>query len=44
MLGQKYSYLSVIDALIYLANNTRPDITFALNCLIRHNMTHVMHH
>jgi hypothetical protein len=25
-LGQEYTYLSVIGALMYLTNNTRPDI------------------
>jgi hypothetical protein len=35
--GAKYPYLSVIGALMYLANNTRPDITFTVNYLIRHS-------
>jgi hypothetical protein len=39
VLGPKYSYLSIIGALIYLANNTRPDIAFTVNCLTRHSMT-----
>jgi hypothetical protein len=28
VLGQEYPYLSVIGALMYLANNTRPNIAF----------------
>jgi hypothetical protein len=36
MLGQEYSYLSDIGVLMYLTNNTRPDIAFAVNCLARH--------
>ncbi len=35
VLGTEYPYLSVIDALIYLANNIRPDIAFAVNLLAR---------
>jgi hypothetical protein len=37
VLGPKYPYLSVIGALMYLANNTRPDVAFAVNYLIRHD-------
>jgi hypothetical protein len=44
VLGQEYSYLSVIGALIYLANDTRPDIAFAVNCLARHNAAPTMCH
>jgi hypothetical protein len=44
ILGVEYSYLSVIGALIYLANNARPDITFAVNCLTRHSATPTMRH
>jgi hypothetical protein len=44
VLEQEYPYLSVISALMYLANNTKPDITFAVNCLARHNMAPTMHH
>jgi hypothetical protein len=29
VLGVEYSYISVIGAFMYLANNTRPDIAFA---------------
>jgi hypothetical protein len=44
VLGQKYLYISAIGALMYLANNTRPDITFTVNYLARHSMTPTMHH
>jgi hypothetical protein len=33
VLGQEYSYLSVIGALMYLTNNTKPDIAFIVNYL-----------
>jgi hypothetical protein len=35
VLGAEYPYLSVIGALMYLTNNTRPNIAFAVNCLVR---------
>ena len=35
LLAQKPPYLSAIGALMYLANNTRPDIAFAVNLLAR---------
>jgi hypothetical protein len=44
VLGQDYPYLSVIDALMYVANNKRPDIAFAVNYLARHNMAPIIHH
>jgi hypothetical protein len=44
VLGAEYTYLSVIGALMYLANNTRPDITFAVNCLVRHSAAPTMYH
>jgi hypothetical protein len=37
ILGPQVSYLSVIGALMYLANCTRPDIAFAVNLLARHS-------
>jgi hypothetical protein len=44
VLGQEYPYLSVIGALMYLANNTRPNIAFAVNYLTRHSVAPTMHH
>jgi len=37
ILGPEVPYLSAIGALMYLANNTRPDIAFAVNLLARHS-------
>jgi hypothetical protein len=37
VLGPHVPYLSTIGALMYLANNTRPDIEFAVNLLARHH-------
>jgi hypothetical protein len=42
VLRQEYPYLSAIGALMYLANNTRLDIAFTVNCLARHNTTPTM--
>jgi hypothetical protein len=39
VLGAKYSYLSAIGALMYLATNTRPDIAFIVNGLARYSAT-----
>jgi hypothetical protein len=44
VLGDEYPYLSVIGALMYLANNTRLNIAFAVNYLIIHSATPTMHH
>jgi hypothetical protein len=44
VLKQEYPYLSVIGALMYLANNTRLDIAFAVNCLTRHSAIPTMCH
>jgi hypothetical protein len=44
VLKPEYSYLSVIGALMYLANNTRPDIAFAVNYFERHSVTPTMRH
>jgi hypothetical protein len=35
VLGSEYTYLSTIGALMYPSNNTRPDISFAVNLLAR---------
>ena len=37
VLGSEYPYLSLIGALMYLANSTRFDIAFAVNLLARHS-------
>jgi hypothetical protein len=42
VLGQEYSYLSVIGVLMYLGNNTIPDIAFAVNYLVRHSVAPTM--
>jgi hypothetical protein len=44
VLGSEYPYLSVIGALMYLANNTRLDIAFAVNLLARYSVAPTMHH
>jgi hypothetical protein len=42
--GVEYPYLSVIGALMYLANNTRFDIAFTVNYITRHSATPAMRH
>jgi hypothetical protein len=44
VLGAEYLYISVIGALMYLANNTIPDIVFAVNCLVRHSAAPTIRH
>jgi hypothetical protein len=44
VLGAEYPYLSAIVALMYLANNTRSDITFVVNCLVRHSAAPTIRH
>jgi len=44
VLGPEVPYLSVIGALIYLANQTRPDIAFAVNLLARHSAAPTKRH
>ena len=44
VLGPHVPYLSDIGALMYLANNTRPDIEFAVNLLARHSAAPTKRH
>jgi hypothetical protein len=44
VLGYEYPYLSSIGALMDLANNIRPDIAFAVNCLAQHSVASTMRH
>jgi hypothetical protein len=44
VLGSEYLYLSVIRALMYLANNTRPHIAFIVNLFVRYNAAPTMRH
>jgi hypothetical protein len=44
VLNSEYTYLSVIGALMYLANNTRSDIAFVVNLLVRYNAAPTMRH
>jgi hypothetical protein len=44
VLGQEYPYLSAIGALMYLTNNTKPDIAFVVNCFARHSAAPTIHH
>jgi hypothetical protein len=44
VLWPKYPNLSVIGVLMYLANNTRPDIAFVVNCHARHSVARTMRH
>ena len=43
-MGPEYPYLSAIGALMYLANNTRPDIAFAVNLLARYSASPTKRH
>jgi hypothetical protein len=44
ILGSQVPYLSAIGALMYLANNTRPDIEFVVNLLARHSAAPTKRH
>ena len=44
LLGPEVPYLSAIGALMYLANYTRPDITFSVNLLARYSSTPTKRH
>jgi hypothetical protein len=44
VLGSKHPYLRAIGALMYLAKNTRPDIAFTINILVRYSTTPIMRH
>jgi hypothetical protein len=44
ILGPEVPYLSAIGALMYLANCTRPDISFAVNLLARYSSTPIKRH
>ena len=39
VLGPEVPYLSIVGALMYLANYTRPDIAFIVNLLARYSAT-----
>jgi hypothetical protein len=43
-LGPKLPYLSAIGVLMYLANNTRPDIVFSVNVLARYSSDLIRRH
>ena len=44
IIGPEVPYLSAIGALMYLANYTRPDITFSINLLARYSSTPTRKH
>ena len=44
ILGPETPYLSAIKALMYLANQTRLDISFAINLLARHSAAPTIRH
>jgi hypothetical protein len=43
-LGPEYPYLRGIGVVMYLVNNTTPDIAFIVNFLARHSAAPTMHH
>jgi hypothetical protein len=44
ILGPQVLYLSAIEALMYLANCTRPDIAFVVNLLAQHSVAPTKRH
>ena len=44
LLGLKVSYYSVVSALMYLANYTRPNIAFLVNLLVRYSFASTQKH
>jgi hypothetical protein len=44
ILGSEFPYISAIGALMYLANSTRPDISFVVNLLARYNVAPTKRH
>jgi hypothetical protein len=44
VLGSEYAYLSAIRELMYLVNNTRLDIAFTINLLVRYSVAPTMRH
>ena len=44
LLGSEVPYLSAIGALMYLTNNTRPDVAFSVNFLARYNSSPTKRH
>jgi hypothetical protein len=44
ILGLEFPYLSVVGALMYIANNTRLDIAFAVTLLARYSSAPTKHH
>jgi hypothetical protein len=44
ILGSEFPYLSLIEVLMYLANNTRPSIVFAVNLLAGHSAAPTRRH
>ena len=44
LLGHEVPYLSVIGALMYLANCTHPNIVFSVNLLVMYSYTQTQRH
>ena len=44
IIGPEVPYLSVVGALMYLANNTRPDIAFLVSVLVRYSSSPTRRH